>query len=206
MVNKAHITSLLLLLSVLSGCERKNVSSSTLEQRTEEIIECYQGQMQEETVRSNLAKALEGDSLAEWKIGNLLLMAWTYSEASKESEEARILGNAWLLKSAEDGCPYAMLDLATSMNGTDELAREKEDDLVRKGVALLKNKTDKDALDARYLSACYASGIGVKQDIRIAYKWYSRFVEMEKSIPEGQKEYLLEEWRKKHDVPPEVTN
>ena len=69
MVNKAHITSLLLLLSVLSGCEQKNLSSSTLEQRTAEIIECYQGQMQEETVRSNLAKALEGDSLAEWTTG-----------------------------------------------------------------------------------------------------------------------------------------
>lgn len=201
MMNKAHIASFLLLLSVLNGCEQKN-----LEQRTAEIIEYYQSQMQEETVRGNLAKAAEGDPVSEWKMGNLLLMAWTYSEPSKESEEARQLGNAWLLKAAEDGCPYAMLDLAIQENGVDELAQEKEDDLARKGAALLENKTDKDALDARYLSACYTSGIGVKQDIRIGYKWYSLFIEKERSIPEGQKEYLLGEWRKNHDAPPEVTN
>lgn len=201
-MKKIIISSCIILLSVLSSCEQNNLSGSGLERRTAKIIESYQGQMQEETVRSNLAKAVEGDSLSEWKMGNFLLMAWTYSDA----EEARQLGNAWLLRAAEDGCPYAMLDLATHVNGADELDREKEDDLAQKGVALLENKTDKDALDAHYLCECYASGIGVKQDIRTAYKWYSLFLKMEKSIPEVQKKYLLEEWRMKHDVPQEVTN
>lgn len=206
MMHKGHIASLLFLLYVLDGCEQKNLSDSALEQRTAEIIEYYKSRMLEEGARSNLAKAVEGDPVSEWKTGNLLLMAWTYSEPSKESEEARQLGNAWLLKAAEDGCPYAMLDVAIQVNGVDELAPEKEDDLARKGAALLENKTDKDALDARYLSACYTSGIGVKQDIRIAHKWFSLFIEKERSISEGQKEHLLEEWRKKHDVPPEVVN
>lgn len=196
MINKINIAALLFFVSLYCCCDQQH----NLERRTEKIVKRYQHLMQVEAVRKNLAEAVQGNPQGEWQMGSLMLLTWTYTG----DEEARQLGNAWLLQAVEDGDPYAMLDFVTHLNGVDELPEEKKEELARKGAELLKNKKEKDAYDARYLSCCYVSGIGVDSDVRVAYKWYVTFLEKEKEIPEEQKQALADEWRKRYNVPPDV--
>ena len=137
----------------ICGCSKQGNEDESLLDDTVTLIEQHQDQMQRDTVQNIIDAARKGDPEAEWKIGNLMVLIWTYKEAN---EEVRELANKWLRKAAKDGSAYAMLDLAKNVNGLIELTEQQRMIYAKEGIHVIQNKTEKNDLDATYLSTCYA--------------------------------------------------
>ena len=178
----------------ICGCSKQGNEDESLLDDTVTLIEQHQDQMQRDTVQNIIDAARKGDPEAEWKIGNLMVLIWTYKEAN---EEVRELANKWLRKAAKDGSAYAMLDLATNVNGLIELTEQQRMIYAKEGTHLIQNKTKKNDFDATYLSTCYAEGVGVERNIEEAYKWFITSLDL-KSVPEQERKVLIERWRKAH--------
>lgn len=176
----------------ICGCSKQGNEDEKLLDNTVTLIEQYQDEMQRDTVQDIIGAASKGDPEAEWKIGKLMIAMWTYKEPN---EEVRELANKWLRKAAKDGSEYAMLDLALNVNGLIELAEQQRMIYAEKGLHIIQNKEKKNALDATYLSHCYAGGVGVEQNIEEAYKWFVTSLELQ-NVPESEKEILIDRWRK----------
>ncbi|MCQ2371076.1 MAG: hypothetical protein MJ058_03355 [Akkermansia sp.] len=183
---------------MLCGCSKDAASIEDRISDTREILEDHRGNINQEMLKATLAGAEKGDPESEWKLGGLMLMIFTYVGGDDDALE---LENFWFQKAAEDGCPYAMLDLAMRLNGVKELPEEKRAELARKGVQLIQAKAEKNEQDARYLSSCYAEGIGVEKDLDTAYKWYVQFIEKAEPSPERRKA-AIERWRASYNMPP----
>ena len=178
----------------ICGCSKRGNEDERLLDDTVTLIEQYQDQMQRDTVQNMIDAAREGDPEAEWKIGNLMVLIWTYKEAN---EEVRELANKWLKKAAKDGSAYAMLDLAKNVNGLIELAEQQRMIYAKEGIHVIQNKTEKNDLDATYLSTCYAEGVGVERNIEEAYKWFITSLDL-KNVPEQERKFLIDQWRKSY--------
>ena len=183
---------------MLCGCSKDADSIEDRISDTMEILEDHRGNINQEMLKATLAGAEKGDPESEWKLGGLMLMIFTYAGGDDDVLE---LENFWFQKAAEDGCPYAMLDLAMRLNGVKELPEEKRADLARKGVQLIEAKAEKNEQDARYLSSCYANGYGVEKNLDTAYKWYVQFIEKAEPSPERRKA-SIERWRASYNMPP----
>lgn len=183
---------------MLCGCSK---DASSIEDRisdTREILEDHRDNINQEMLKATLAGAEKGDPESEWKLGGLMLMIFTYANGDDDALE---LENFWFQKAAEDGCPYAMLDLAMRLNGVKERPEEKRAELARKGVQLIEAKAEKNEQDARYLSSCYAEGTGVEKNLDTAYKWYVQFIEKAEPSPERRKA-AIGRWRASYNLPP----
>lgn len=183
---------------MLCGCSKDAASIEDRISDTREILEEHRGNINQEMLKATLAGAEKGDPESEWKLGGLMLMIFTYAGGDDDTLE---LENFWFQKAAEDGCPYAMLDLAMRLNGVKELPEEKRAELARKGVQLIQAKAEKNEQDARYLSSCYANGYGVEKNLDTAYKWYEQFIEKAEPSPERRKA-AIERWRASYNLPP----
>lgn len=183
---------------MLCGCSKDADSIEDRISDTMEILEDHRGNINQEMLKATLAGAEKGDPESEWKLGGLMLMIFTYANGDDDALE---LENFWFQKAAEDGCPYAMLDLAMRLNGVKELPEEKRAELARKGVQLIEAKAEKNEQDARYLSSCYAEGTGVEKNLDTAYKWYVQFIEKAEPSPERRKA-SIERWRASYNMPP----
>ena len=183
---------------MLCGCSKDAASIEDRISDTMEILEDHRGNINQEMLKATLAGAEKGDPESEWKLGGLMLMIFTYVGGDDDVLE---LENFWFQKAAEDGCPYAMLDLAMRLNGVKELPEEKRADLARKGVQLIEAKAEKNEQDARYLSSCYANGYGVEKNLDTAYKWHVQFIEKAEPSPERRKA-AIERWRASYNLPP----
>ena len=183
---------------MLCGCSKDADSIEDRISDTMEILEDHRGNINQEMLKATLAGAEKGDPESEWKLGGLMLMIFTYANGDDDALE---LENFWFQKAAEDGCPYAMLDLAMRLNGVKELPEEKRAELARKGVQLIEAKAEKNEQDARYLSSCYANGYGVEKNLDTAYKWYVQFIEKAEPSPERRKA-SIERWRASYNMPP----
>ena len=183
---------------MLCGCSKDAASIEDRISDTREILEDHRGNINQEMLKATLAGAEKGDPESEWKLGGLMLMIFTYANGDDDALE---LENFWFQKAAEDGCPYAMLDLAMRLNGVKELPEEKRAELARKGAQLIEAKAEKNEQDARYLSSCYANGYGVEQNLDAAYKWYVQFIEKAEPSPERRKA-SIERWRASYNLPP----
>ncbi len=179
---------------LICGCSERGNDQEKLLDDTVCLIEQYQEQMQRDTVQDIIRRCKKGDPEAEWKIGNLMVAMWTYKGPN---EEVRGLANKWLRKAAKDGSEYAMLDLALNVNGLIELAEQQRMIYAEKGLHIIQNKEEKNALDATYLSQCYAGGVGVEKNIEEAYKWFNRALELQ-NVPENKKKFLIDQWRKSY--------
>ena len=178
----------------ICGCSKQGNEDESLLDDTVTLIEQYQDQMQRDTVQNMIDAAREGDPEAGWKIGNLMVLIWTYKEAN---EEAREHANKWLRKAAKDGSEYAMLDLARNVNGLIELTEQQRMIYAKEGIHVIQNKTKKNDLDATYLSTCYAEGVGVERNIEEAYKWFITSLDL-KNVPEQERKFLIDQWRKSY--------
>ena len=183
---------------MLCGCSKDADSVEDRISDTREILEEHRDNINQEMLKATLAGAEKGDPESEWKLGGLMLMIFTYANGDDDALE---LENFWFQKAAEDGCPYAMLDLAMRLNGVKELPEEKRAELARKGVQLIEAKAEKNEQDARYLSSCYAEGNGVEKNLDTAYKWYVQFIEKAEPSPERRKA-AIERWRASYNMPP----
>ena len=184
---------------MLCGCSKDADSIEDRISDTMEILEDHRDNINQEMFKATLAGAEKGDPESEWKLGGLMLMIFTYANGDDDALE---LENFWFQKAAEDGCPYAMLDLAMRLNGVKELPEEKRAELARKGVQLIEAKAEKNEQDARYLSSCYAEGTGVEKNLDTAYKWYVQFIEKAEPSPERRKA-AIERWRASYNLPPQ---
>ena len=198
MNTKTKITAWCLCALMLCSCSKEAAGIEDRISDTMEILGDHQGNINQEMLKATLAGAEKGDPESEWKLGGLMLMIFTYAGGDDDVLE---LENFWFQKAAEDGCPYAMLDLAMQLNGVKELPAEKRAELARKGVQLIEEKAEKNEQDARYLSSCYAEGIGVEKDLETAYKWYVQFIEKAEPSPERRKA-SIERWRASYNMPP----
>ncbi len=183
---------------MLCSCSKDAPSIDDRISDTREILADQKDNINQEMIQDILAGAKKGDPESEWKLGGLMLMIFTHVNGSDDALE---LENFWFQKAAEDGCPYAMLDLAMQLNGVKELPAEKRAELARKGVQLIEAKAEKNEQDARYLSSCYAEGIGVEKDLETAYKWYVQFIEKAEPSPERRKA-SIGRWRASYNMPP----
>ncbi len=183
---------------MLCGCSKDAASIEDRISDTREILEDHRGNINQEMLKATLAGAEKGDPESEWKLGGLMHMIFTYVGGDDDALE---LENFWFQKAAEDGCPYAMLDLAMRLNGVKELPEEKRAELARKGVQLIEAKAEKNEQDARYLSSCYAEGTGVEKNLDTAYKWYVQFIEKAEPSPERRKA-AIERWRASYNMSP----
>ena len=184
---------------MLCGCSKEADSIEDRISDTMEILEDHRDNINQEMLKATLAGAEKGDPESEWKLGGLMLMIFTYANGDDDALE---LENFWFQKAAEDGCPYAMLDLAMRLNGVKELPEEKRAELARKGVQLIQAKAEKNEQDTRYLSSCYAEGTGVEKNLETAYKWYVQFIEKAEPSPERRKA-AIERWRASYNLPPQ---
>ena len=183
---------------MLCGCSKEAASIEDRISDTMEILGDHQGNINQEMLKDTLASAKKGDPESEWKLGGLMLMIFTHADGADNVQE---LENFWFQKAAEDGSPYAMLDLAMQLNGIKELPAEKRAELARKGVQLIEAKAEKNEQDARYLSSCYAEGTGVEKNLDTAYKWYVQFIEKAEPTTERRKA-AIERWRASYNLPP----
>ena len=198
MNTKTQITAWCLCALMLCGCSKEAASIEDRISDTMEILGDHQGNINQEMLKDTLASAKKGDPESEWKLGGLMLMIFTHADGADNVQE---LENFWFQKAAEDGSPYAMLDLAMQLNGTKELPAEKRAELARKGVQLIEAKAEKNEQDARYLSSCYAEGTGVEKNLDTAYKWYVQFIEKAEPTTERRKA-SIERWRASYNLPP----
>ncbi len=198
MNTKTQITAWCLCALMLCGCSKEAASIEDRISDTMEILGDHQGNINQEMLKDTLASAKKGDPESEWKLGGLMLMIFTHADGADHVQE---LENFWFQKAAEDGSPYAMLDLAMQLNGIKELPAEKRAELARKGVQLIEAKAEKNEQDARYLSSCYAEGTGVEKNLDTAYKWYVQFIEKAEPTPERRKA-SIERWRASYNLPP----
>ena len=198
MNTKTQITAWCLCALMLCGCSKEAASIEDRISDTMEILGDHQGNINQEMLKDTLASAKKGDPESEWKLGGLMLMIFTHVNGSGDALE---LENFWFQKAAEDGSPYAMLDLAMQLNGIKELPAEKRAELARKGVQLIEAKAEKNEQDARYLSSCYAEGTGVEKNLDTAYKWYVQFIEKAEPTTERRKA-SIERWRASYNLPP----
>ena len=183
---------------MLCGCSKDAAGIEDRISDTMEILEDHRDNINQEMLKATLADAEKGDPESEWKLGGLMLMVYSYADGDDDALE---LENFWFQKAAEDGCPYAMLDLSIRLNGVKELPEEKRAELARKGVQLIESKAEKNEQDARYLSSCYAEGTGVEKNLDTAYKWYVQFIEKAEPSPERRKA-AIERWRASYNLPP----
>lgn len=198
MNTKTQITAWCLCALMLCGCSKEAASIEDRISDTMEILGDHQGNINQEMLKDTLASAKKGDPESEWKLGGLMLMIFTHADGADNVQE---LENFWFQKAAEDGSPYAMLDLAMQLNGIKELPAEKRAELARKGVQLIEAKAEKNEQDARYLSSCYAEGTGVEKNLDTAYKWYVQFIEKAEPTTERRKA-SIERWRASYNLPP----
>ena len=198
MNTKTQITAWCLCALMLCGCSKEATSIEDRISDTMEILGDHQGNINQEMLKDTLASAKKGDPESEWKLGGLMLMIFTHADGADNVQE---LENFWFQKAAEDGSPYAMLDLAMQLNGIKELPAEKRAELARKGVQLIEAKAEKNEQDARYLSSCYAEGTGVEKNLDTAYKWYVQFIEKAEPTTERRKA-SIERWRASYNLPP----
>lgn len=87
----------------------------------------------------NLNSAKQGDAYAARTVAMALCMMGTHSHVSFDFEKAMKLAFYWMRYSAENGCPYAMLDLG-SVDLEETLSIEEEKSWENKGVNLLRQK------------------------------------------------------------------
>ena len=198
MNTKTQITAWCLCALMLCGCSKEAASIEDRISDTMEILGDHQGNINQEMLKDTLVSAKKGDPESEWKLGGLMLMIFTHADGADNVQE---LENFWFQKAAEDGSPYAMLDLAMQLNGIKELPAEKRAELARKGVQLIEAKAEKNEQDARYLSSCYAEGTGVEKNLDTAYKWYVQFIEKAEPTTERRKA-SIERWRASYNLPP----
>lgn len=140
----------------------------------------------------NLNSAKQGDAYAAWTVAVALCMMGTHSQVSFDFEKAMKLSFYWMRYSAENGCPYAMLDLG-SVDLEEPLSIEEVKSWENKGVNLLMQKEIKNSLDYRYLSAAYRSGNGVGQDLVKAREYFIFFLNSE-DLTDEQKAMELDHW------------
>lgn len=140
----------------------------------------------------NLNSAKQGDAYAAWTVAMALCMMGTHSHVSFDFEKAMKLAFYWMRYSAENGCPYAMLDLG-SVDLEETLSIEEEKSWENKGVNLLMQKEIKNSLDYQYLSAAYRSGNGVGQDLVKAREYFIFFLNSE-DLTDEQKAMELSRW------------
>ncbi len=198
MNTKTKITAWCLCALILCGCSKDAPGIDDRISDTREILADHKDNINQEIIQNILAGAEKGDPESEWKLGGLMLMIFSYADSNGDALE---LENFWFQKAAEDGCPYAMLDLAMQLNGIKELPAEKRAEFARKGVQLIEAKAEKNEQDARYLSSCYAEGTGVEKNLETAYKWYVQFIEKAEPSPERRKA-SIERWRASYNLPP----
>ncbi len=189
------------MLSLIIACDGSRSGQEELLEFTREIVENNRENLVIETVQDNLQAAQRGDAEAQWKLGNLMLLLWTYGQKENDAqkEEVRLAGNRWLHKAAEKGNPYAMLDLASAINGVTELEEAQRQAYAKKAFAVIENKSEKNSDDASYLSRCYVGGFGVEKDLEKAYRWYSTMLDMD-NVPPERRKVLEARWRQVYSM------
>lgn len=157
---------------MLCACSPDADSMESRMADTRVLLDKYKENINQDGLKETLAGVEKNDAEAEWKLSGLMWKMFTRS--ADDTAKMIELENFWLRKAAEDGCPYAMLDLAERINGVIELQAEQREELARKGVELIEAKAEKTALDIGYLRNCYENGIGVEKNLDTAHQWALR--------------------------------
>lgn len=179
----------------LVGSEISEAAGNNLASDSRLILNQFSGQIQAEKSDLLLESAQSENPQAQWEIGKLFLSIFTYNPPTEKTEQARRIGNKWIRKAAKGGCPYAMLDLGLLENGIAELPEQQAQEMIKKGVNILLEKKEKNALDAFYLSKCYGIGAGVEQDIEQACSW--RQIALEKmGLSQTDIQQAMLRWKK----------
>jgi len=142
-----------------------------------------------------LNSAKQGDAYAAWTVAMGLFMMATYSQEpfDFDFEKAMKLSFYWMRYSAENGCPYAMLDLGC-VDLEESLSDEEKKAWENEGFNLLMQKEIKNTLDYQYLSAAYRSGRGVEQDLVKAREYFIFFLNSGDDLTDEQKAKELSLW------------
>lgn len=157
---------------MLCACSPDADSMESRMADTRVLLDKYKENINQDGLKDTLAGVEKNDAVAEWKLSGLMWKMFTQS--ADDTATILELEDFWLRKAAEDGCPYAMLDLAERVNGVIELPAEQREELARKGVELIEAKAEKTALDIGYLRNCYENGIGVEKNLDTAHQWALR--------------------------------
>lgn len=149
------------------------IKHNDFQESTKCVLDDYYGERGKKERDAIISQAYHGNAYLAWKVATCLLTEWGREDPTlSKSERTRKLGNWWMKKSANQGYPLAMIDIATSTNGlNDELIPgfENREEIYTKAFQILVKKEHLNKHEKHYLSICYRFGWGTDKNEKKAH-------------------------------------